>query len=175
VIDLEGLAEVVDLPGDSAAPLIHRAAVALERRHRPGVRLSGDLQDVPIDEELRWRERGLGIAPYEDVTKATEEGAEALALALAGALRSWRVVRRLQQQHREGADWLMLDITTGNRVILEVGGTDEQNLATLLQRKLDQARGSPFAASATPAACVVRFLEPSAKLWADDDSRRPEP
>jgi len=71
----------------------------------------------------------------------------------------------------EGADWLMIDPSTGSTVVLEIGGTDEQDLEALLARKIEQARRSPFSERGRPAACVVRFLEPMAKLWVDDGSR----
>ena len=175
MIDLEALADAAGLPEDAAAPLAHRAAVALERRHRPGVRLTGALRGAALDEELQWRPRSAEAAAYEDVNRVTEEGAEAIALSLACSRCSWRVERRLQSRLAEGADWLMRDVTTGASVVLEVGGTDVQDRAALLGRKIEQARRSPFAAYATPAACVVRFLEPSVELWTDDGPRRSEP
>lgn len=104
-----------------------------------------------------------------------EEGAEAIALSLARSHRAWRIERRLQSRLSEGADWLMVDGSTGSDVVLEIAGTDEQDLAEVFARKIEQSRRSPFAAFATPAACVVRFLEPSATLWSDDGSRRVEP
>ena len=104
----------------------------------------------------------------------TEEGAEALALAVACSHRAWRIERRLQARLAEGADWLMFDQSTGSEVILEIGGTDEQDLVSLFARKIAQARRSPFASVGTPAACVVRFLEPSVKLWSDDEPRPAE-
>lgn len=175
MIDLEVLADVLGLPGDTVSPLAHRAAVALERRHRPGAHLSGTVQGTTIDEEVRWRNRSPGAAIYEDLNRVTEEGAEGIALALARLHRGWRVERRLQSRLAEGADWLMVDASGELEVVMEVGGTDEQDLASLFARKLDQARRSPFAEVSTPAACVVRFLEPSAKLGHDDGPGRIEP
>ena len=104
----------------------------------------------------------------------TEEGAEAIALALASSRCAWGVERRLQSRLAEGADWLLVNASDGSRIVLEVGGTDEQDPARLLARKIEQARRSPFSSRGTPAACVVRFLEPSAILWSDDGPRRPE-
>lgn len=175
MIDLDALDAVLALPEESVTPLAHRAAVALERRHRPGVHLTGELQGAAIDEEIRWRERSPGVAAYEDINRVTEEGAEAIALALACSRCSWRIERRLQSRLAEGADWLLIDQTTGSEVVLEVGGTDEQNLAALLARKIEQARRSPFAVFGTAAACVVRFFEPSVKMWSDGDPRQAQP
>jgi hypothetical protein len=175
MIDLDTLPGLLGLPEDSATPLGHRAAIALERRHRPGVHLTGTVQEAAVDEEIRWRARTLGAVAYEDINRVTEEGAEAIGLALACSKCSWRVERRLQARLAEGADWLMLDPSTGSTMVHEIGGTDEQDLTALLARKISQARRSPFSERGTPAACVVRFLEPSVKLWVDDGPRRAEP
>ena len=168
MIDLDALADELGLPEETVTPLVHRAAVALERRHPSGVHLVGTVQGAAIDEEVHWRPRMPNAAAYEDLNRVTEEGAEAIALSLACTHRGWRIERRLQARLAEGADWLMVDPSTGSEVILEVGGTDEQDLAKLFDRKIAQARRSPFAALGIPAACVVRFLEPSTRLWSDD-------
>ena len=122
--------------------------------------------DAP--EVIRWKRLGLRVAPTQDDIRVTEEGAVALALALCARHCGWRVVRILQSRLGEGADWLMAD-GSKRRVVLEVGGTDEGNVAALLTRKLEQARNSRFARrGARPAACVVRFVEPRALLESDD-------
>lgn len=175
MIDLRALASALGLPEESAMPLAHRAAVALERRHRPGVHLTGTVQGSAIDEEVQWRARTPHAAIYEDLNRVTEEGAEAIALSLACSHCAWRIERRLQSRLAEGADWLMVDAITGSEVLLEVGGTDKQGLTDLFTRKIDQARRSPFAAVSTPAACVVGFAKPSAKLGSDDGPHRSEP
>jgi hypothetical protein len=168
VIDLDDLATRLGLPTHTANALGSRAAVALERRHRPGVRLTGTLRAEVVDEELRWQAEGIPRAPYEDMNRVTEEGAEAIALALACGKCSWRIRRRLQSRLCEGADWLLTEPSSGRTMVLEVGGTDERDLATLLRVKLEQARRSPFSARGTPAACVVRFFDPSVIFWSDD-------
>jgi hypothetical protein len=168
MIDLEALSDVLGLPEDCVTPLAHRAAVALERRHHPGVHLAAIVRDTAIEEEIRWRPRTPSAAAYEDINRVTEEGAEGIGLALACSKSNWRIERRLQARLAEGADWLMLDPSTGSTVVLEIGGTDEQDLEALLARKIEQAWRSPFSERGTPAACVVRFLEPSARLWVDD-------
>jgi hypothetical protein len=171
VIDLDGLAALTGIGPDSAEPLVFRCAIALQRRHRPGVTLTGDSNGLPINEELRWRERVQADPAHEDRKRVTEEGAEAIALGLAGLHRSLRVRRRLQQQYAEGADWLLLDPATGSKVVLEVSGTDGGNLDALLTRKIAQAKQSIFAVRGRPAACVVRFAEPRARFWCDDEAR----
>jgi hypothetical protein len=175
MIDLDALAELLELPEETVSPLAHRAAVALERRHAPGVRVTGTVPGAPVDEEIQWRVRTPDAAMYEDINRVTEEGAEAIGLALAGSKCMWRIKRRLQARLAEGADWLMSNQATGSTMVLEIGGTDEQDLEALLARKIEQARRSPFSARGTPAACVVRFLEPSVMMWVDDGPRRTEP
>jgi len=135
----------------------------------------GTVQAAAIDEEIRWRPRQPSASKYEDLNRVAEEGAEALGLALACAHRGWRIERRLQARLAEKADWLMVDPSTSADVILEIGGTHEQDLEALFERKIAQARRAPFAAVGTPAACVVRFIDPSAKLWSNDGPERAEP
>lgn len=175
MIDLEKLAPLLSVPNDTAAPLAHRAAVALERRHQPGVHLTGTVRGNVVDEELRWRSRAPEGAVYEDINRVTEEGAEAIGLALACSTCAWRVERRLQARLAEGADWLMVDPASGATMVLEIGGTDEQDLDALLARKIAQARRSPFSERGTSAACVIRFVEPSVMMQVDDGPRRTEP
>lgn len=171
MIDLDELAALTGIAPESAEPLALRCAVALQRRHSPGVLLTGDVNGSAISEELRWRAKAAATSEHEDRNRATEEGAEAIALALAAVHRSWRVKRRLQSQFAEGADWLLSDSATGTKVVLEVSGTDAGDLDALLVRKLAQAKRSPFAARGRPAACVVGFSEPRARLWSDDEPR----
>lgn len=171
MIDLDALADAVGLPAEAAGVLAYGAAIALQRRHQPGARLAAIVQGRDVSRQLHWRERDRTASLYQDINRVTEEGAEAIALALTCSHGPWRVKRRLQSRLADGADWLLADQTTGSRMVLEVGGTDEQELVPLLARKLDQAKRSPFSARSTPAACVVRFLEPSAILWSDDGPR----
>ena len=161
---LEGLCE--GLPPESAGPLAFRAAVALERRHRPGVDLfvTGDAE---AEEKLLWRPLPARVQRNEDQNEATRDGAMGIALALAHRHRAWRVVRRLQSTMSEGADWLLED-EARNRFALEVKGTDEGPLP--VADALHQARTSTWARRATPAVCVVRFLEPQA-IFQTDGSR----
>lgn len=166
--DLDGLCP--GLPKESAGPLALRACVALERRHAPGVTLDVALHGAPEREEIRWSKLPAGVAGTQDDLRVTEEGAVAIALALSARHCQWRVVRCLQSRLGEGADWLMIDAAE-RRVILEVGGTDEGRLEALLSAKLEQARRSPFSPRGTPAACVVRFVDPRALLWSDHEHR----
>ena len=171
MIDLEELAALTGIAPESAEPLTFRCAVALERRHRPGAILTGDSNGLELREELRWRQRAPDVVLHEDLNKVTEEGAEAIALAVAALRRSWRVTRRLRSRLAEGADWLLHDPANGSRIILEVGGTDERDVDALLEQKVAQVSRSPFASTSETAACVVRFREPKARLWSSDESR----
>ncbi len=166
--DLEGLCP--GLPKESAGPLALRACVALERRQSPGVVLDATIQGTPEREELRWSKLPAAVASTQDDLRVTEEGAVAIALALSARHCRWRVVRCLQSRLGEGADWLMIDASQ-QRVVLEVGGTDEGNLEALLSVKTKQARSSIFSRHGRAAACVVRFAEPRALLQSDHEPR----
>lgn len=157
------------LPAESARPLAFRAMVALQRRHAPGVALAANVRDKAAQEEVQWAPRPAEIAATEDFNKVTEEGAEALALALAWRRCGWRVRRRLQASLAEGADWLMA--SGKQRVLLEVSGTDAGDLGDRYRVKVLQARAAPGSKADVRAACVVRFVEPQAKLWSSDGHR----
>jgi hypothetical protein len=167
-IDLDALEAATGLKAESARVLAFRAALALQRRHRPGVVLSCDVAGKLSEEELHWAERPPDSELHEDFNRVTEEGAEAIALALAGHNRKWRVLRRLQSRASDGVDWLLTDSTTNTRVILEVSGTDEGSLGSVLKAKINQAKNSDWADQCKPAACVVRFKDPRVSFWVDD-------
>jgi hypothetical protein len=159
VIDLDDVAGLCPgLRSESAEPLVFRAVIALQRRHQPGVQLSGSLRGEELREELSWRERPAHLAEMEDFNRVTEEGAEAIVFALTGQRCGWKVKRRLQSRLSEGADWLMASGT--GEVIVEVGGTDEGDLDALYVRKVSQARGASWPKRTQRAAGVVRFVEP---------------
>jgi hypothetical protein len=119
-------------------------------------------------ETIYWSTLPSSVAPTQDDLRVTEEGAVALALAFVARYCGWRVVRVLQSRLGEGADWLMMNVAR-QYVVLEVGGTDEGRLESLLSAKMSQARNSLFARRGTPAACVVRFVEPRALLLSDHE------
>ena len=124
-IDLDVPASAVGMPEEAADILGYRAVVALQRRHSPGVHLAVMVENERSFEQLQWRQRDRSAALYQDMNRVTEEGAEAIALALACSRGGWRVQRRLQSRMAEGADWLLRDATTGATLLLEVAGTDE--------------------------------------------------
>jgi len=121
-----------------------------------------------LREPLKWQSRPATLPEMEDFNRATEEGAEALALALAGRC-GWRVKRRLQSRRSEGADWLMTSGTAN--LILEVGGTDEGDLDALHGRKVNQAKNASWPRGTLRAACVVRFVEPRVLFWSNHGPR----
>ncbi|WP_434041898.1 MULTISPECIES: hypothetical protein [Sorangium] len=143
MIDLEDVANLCPgLPAESAGPLAFRAVIALQRRHRPGVSLTGTVRGQSLHEALKWKDRPPHLARMEDFNRSTEEGAEALGLALAGRRCGWRVKRRLQSRLSEGVDWLMVEGT--RQVVVEMGGTDEGDLEALYKRKVSQAQAAPW-------------------------------
>jgi hypothetical protein len=170
VIDLDDVAGLCPgLRAESAEPLAFRAVIALQRRHHPDVELSGTMRGKDLREALKWKERPAQLAQMEDFNRVTEEGAEALALALSGRRCGWRVKRRLQSRLSEGADWLMVS-GTGN-VIIEVSGTDAGDLEVLYRRKVSQAQGASWPNGTARAACVVRFVEPKVLFWSSNGTR----
>ena len=168
MIDLDDVAGLCPgLHAASAEPLAFRAVIALQRRHQPGVKLSVTMRGKDLREPLKWKERPAELAQMEDLNRVTEEGAEAIALALAGRRCGWSVKRRLQSRLSEGADWLM--VSGACKVIVEVGGTDDGDLDGLYRRKIKQAQQASWPARAARAACVARFVEPKVLFWRSDD------
>jgi len=143
------------------------AAIALERqRHAPGVGFAVSVNDELIAETLVWRKRAPHDATMVDMNRATEDGAECLALLVIGRHCSWRAVRRLHSRRREHADWIVED-QSGREIALEVSGTDAGPFGQRVRQKTAQAKAAALGGAA--ASCVVRFLEPKATLWSDDE------
>jgi len=94
-----------------------------------------------------------------DHNRITEDGAEAVALALAHRHRAWRIVRRMQR--RERADWLLED-ARGNEIALEVSGVDRGNISGRLFEKLKQVAKNADIDQRW--ASVVGFEEPAVAL-----------
>jgi hypothetical protein len=166
-MDLEQVAVLhPDLPEDLARALVMYASVALERQHHaPGVGFAVVVRGQSKEEVLVWRERLPSEAPMLDMNRVTEDGAECLALLVAGTHCRWRALRRLQWRLGEGADWLVEELPSGAEIVLEVSGTD----AGPFERRIRQKKAQAIAANpgGRVAACVVRFLEPKATLWSD--------
>lgn len=160
-LDLERLKEIHPrLPRSTAAEYAYRAALALQRRHAPGVELA--LREVAASAcaTLHWTERASVGVDQLDRHRVTEDAAEAVALVLVHASRGWVVSRRLQRG--EHGDWLLHDPRAGSLVALEVSGTDDGDAETRMTEKMAQVERS--SAAEIRAACVVRFREPCAAL-----------
>ena len=151
------------LPSDLALVMVERAALALERNaHTSGVRLSLNLERILNSGMLSWPGADLSNMDQHDDNRITEEGAEAVALAVAHKHRAWRVVRRMQRE--EHADWLLEDVReAGRRVIaLEVSGVNRGGIAARLSEKLAQVAKSTDVDQRW--AGVIGFEEPIAAL-----------
>ena len=151
------------LPTDLALLMVGRAALALERNaHAQGVRLSLDLERVLSSGMLSWPGADLSKIDQHDHNRITEDGAEAVALALAHRHRAWRVIRRMQRE--EHADWLLEDAREGVRqvVALEISGVDRGSILARLSEKLAQVAKSTDVDQRW--AGVVGFEEPIAAL-----------
>jgi hypothetical protein len=161
MLDLDALRMYHEtLPVWLADALASYAAIALQRRHQPGVKLSLKLGANQVDESLLWRTRPNTTTV--DEKRATEDAAECVALAIVGQHTRWQIIRRLQSGRGEGADWLMHDIDSGGDVVLEISGTDEGTFEARVRKK--RAQANLAASRGKPAASVVRFLEPKAML-----------
>jgi hypothetical protein len=143
------------LPEELARDLGLHAAVALARRHTPGVRIEVRVMLEQYSPTLSWSVRSKSDAEQLDQERVTELGAEALALAFVHATRGWVVRRRLQRG--EYADWLLTD-AKGRRIALEVSGTDDGDARGRMREKLEQV--AACVAAPRRVACVIKFLEP---------------
>lgn len=171
-IDLRRLQEMhTRLPVDLALIMVGRAALALERNgHAPGVRMSLDVERALSNSVLSWLSADLSKIDQHDHNRITEDGAEAVALAVAHRHRAWRVVRRMQRE--EHADWLLEDVGINGRqvIALEVSGVDLGSIVARLAEKL-----SPVASSGDVDqrwAGVVGFEEPIAALQSTKRKKR---
>ena len=142
-----------------AHDLSENAAFALQRRHVAGVALSIVAHENMSSMPLVWRRRETEPV-HLDAVRVTEDGAEAIALALVHELEGWTIHRRLPRG--EHADWLLKRDGTGVRMALEVSGTDEGPTEARLREKLRQVARASSAFKRV--ACVIRFTEPQALL-----------
>lgn len=120
------------------------------------------IESVGLRCALTWLDADLGTMEQHDSKRITEDGAEAIALAVAFETKDWRVVRRLQQG--ENADWLLehQDKDVRKLVAFEVSGTDNRSIKRLLRDKLDQV--SKSADVDQRCAGVVGFKQPQVAL-----------
>ena len=171
-IDLAQLREMhTRLSADLVLVMVGRAALALERNnHASGVGVSLDLEGVVSIGLLSWPGAELSKIDQHDHNRITEDGAEAVALALAHRHRAWRVVRRMQRE--EYADWLLEDAGEGRRqvVALEVSGVDRGSIVARLAEKLAQVAKSTDVDQRW--ASVVGFEEPAAALHSAKRKKR---
>jgi hypothetical protein len=127
------------LPEDRVLMMTVSAALGLQRNgHVSPVDASLEVEQVATRGMLAWPGSDLAHLEQHDFNRVTEDGAEAVVLALAHRARGWRVVRRMQRG--EHADWLLEEIGEGacQRVALEVSGVDRGGLANRLTEKLAQ-------------------------------------
>jgi hypothetical protein len=151
------------LPGSVVSVLVARAALALERNgHRSGAQLRCDLDRLSATDSLSWPAVDVDTIDQHDQNRLTEDGAEAVALALAFKHRTWRVLRRLQRE--EHADWLLEEVTTHGHltIALEVSGVARGEITSRLAAKLKQVAGTKDVDQRW--AGVVGFEKPVASL-----------
>lgn len=163
-LDLGDLREMHPRLGtDQALAMVGRAALGLGRNgHASGVGISLEIERAATLGLLSWPGADLREIDQHDHNRITEDGAEAVVLALAHRARGWRVVRRMQRA--EHADWLLEATGNGRRrvVALEVSGVDRGGIAARLRDKLAQVAKSTDVDQRW--AGVVGFEEPNAAL-----------
>ncbi len=152
------------LPVTTTAEYTLRAALALERsHHQPMVRLnvSGGGPQADLAAVLDWdcaNDRSATIEQL-DRHRVTEDGAEAVALALVSVSHGWSIRRRLQRG--EAADWLLID-SNAALIALEISGIDGAPDARRLSAKLEQVRNAKGVTERF--ACVASFGPPAVSL-----------
>jgi hypothetical protein len=143
-IDIERLREMHPrLSAHNAPLLVKRAALALERNgHTSGVCVSWNLEDAVVNDVFLWPKTDLSEIDGHDQHRITEDGAEAVALALAHNHKGWRVLRRMQRD--EYGDWLLEhgDEKRPELVALEISGVGRGSIRTRVSRKLEQVAKS---------------------------------
>lgn len=117
------------------------------------------LQRAVIAGQLSWPAADLGGINKHDQNRVTEDGAEAVALAVASRHAAWRVVRRMQREER--ADWLLED-DDQRLIALEVSGVDKGSIDARMSEKLKQVAASDDVDERW--AGVVGFEAPTASL-----------
>lgn len=154
------------LPVDLATIMTIRAALGLQRNsHTSGRELRAKIEAENLIFSLLWPLADLDTTIQHDRKRITEDGAEAIALALASMAKSWKVVRRLQQG--EYADWLLESYADGVRRLIgfEIGGTDRGSITQLLKLKLKSVAKCIDAHQRS--AGVVAFKQPQAILQSE--------
>lgn len=151
------------LPGDLALLMTTRAALALQRNgHAPGVGISLEVERHSSPGLLTWPVADLLQLDQHDHQRVTEDGAEAVMLALAHHECGWRVVRRMQRE--DHCDWLLEKLAEDDRkvIALEVSGVDRGSISQRLNEKLKQVSRSTDVDQQW--AGVVGFEKPTAAL-----------
>lgn len=152
--DMHPLLEV-----ETVADISLKAALALGRSaHASGcaLRLAADGTESHCD--LHWRERAPEAGLCLDQNRVTEDGADAVALAVVSERHGWAVRRR--GQRGEYADWIMR-APDGGPVFLEVSGAATED-GRRLEEKRNQVSRNPW--PGVKAALVVEFGPPRAGL-----------
>ena len=152
-----------------AEAMVEAASVALARRH--GSPTEATISDGPRSERatLVWnRPSERANAAWSDAGRATEWGAEALAVLAVERLRGRTVISRASRGTRVDFYVAREGESLESAILLEVAGTDAGSVRALLAEKAAQAAANPERLPAV--AAVVGFREPRIMI-ADADSR----
>jgi hypothetical protein len=159
ILDLARLTDMHPLlPVPIAREFAFRGGMALQGQgHRTPCQLEVDMPgaETKVTALIQWQPVLESDRLQADVNRTTEDGAEAIALALVKAMRGWKVRRRLQ--NGESADWLLLD-DDNNLVALEISGVNGAPSARRLREKVRQVANVKDVTCRS--ACVVAFAAP---------------
>ncbi|MES1244917.1 MAG: hypothetical protein ABUT39_25135 [Acidobacteriota bacterium] len=153
------------LPEDLALVMTGRAALSLQKNgHGSPVAIRLDLEQAASEGKLAWPTSDPVQMDQHDNKRLTEDGAEAVTLALAHRAYGWRIVRRMQQG--ESADWLLEEANEEvcSRIALEVSGVARGSIASRLAEKLEQVSRVEDEDVDQQWVGVVGFEEPVAAL-----------
>lgn len=140
------------------------ARVALSRRYESPCELVVDVEGREARIAMQWKRVRRTHVAMVDQARATEDGAEAVALGIIHLELGCTLVRRTPRGDR--TDWLIRDLHTGEELVLEVAGIDSGSVRSLARVKAQQAALSPEGLAGI--ACAVRFDGPTAtvlRVW----------
>jgi hypothetical protein len=165
VIDLEMLRVMhPELPEELATIMISRAALALARNnHEQSVKLKIHFDKAERSAQLIWPIHDFAARVFHDEKRITEDGAEAIALAVVHREKNWTIYRRLQQG--ECGDWLLTESNSGDdgvkTIAFETSGVDKGKIAARLKAKIEQVSDAD---ADIRCAGVVGFEQPEAAI-----------
>ena len=161
-IDLSRLAEMhPKLERIMASVLTLRAALGLARNnHSSGAELQMNIEREESMRAILLPSVDIEMTEQHDSKRVTEEGAEAIALAVVFETKGYSIRRRMQQG--EHGDYLLENQLTGAKMAFEISGIDRGSIQRRLREKLAQiAENTDYE---DLRAAVVGFAKPEIEM-----------